>query len=222
MKVTNRVRRQPEKPHKPPFFSWHNPCNNFCSIIVDHHLPRSAKMNVKRKLQKGFTLIELMIVVAIIGILAAIGLPAYQDYIAKSQVGRAIAETGALKTKIETCLADGRNTIATPVAATVCSLADLQASSIFTGGAQGDATALTGTVTTGYPQIDITAATGVVTIIGTFGNSAADSLEATPLTVRWRRAASTAGGGWTCNVVGVAADAALARFAPPSCPAVAS
>lgn len=179
-------------------------------------------MNVKRKLQKGFTLIELMIVVAIIGILAAIGLPAYQDYIAKSQVGRAIAETGALKTKIETCLADGRNTIATPVAATVCSLADLQASSIFTGAAQGDATALTGTVTTGYPQIVITAGDGVVTIIGTFGNSAADSLEATPLKVRWSRAASTAGGGWTCNVVGVAADTALARFAPPSCPAVAS
>ena len=180
-------------------------------------------MNVKRKLQKGFTLIELMIVVAIIGILAAIGLPAYQDYIAKSQVGRAIAETGALKTKIETCLADGRNTIATPVAATVCSLADLQASSIFTGGAQGDATPLTGTVTTGYPQIVITAATGAVTIIGTFGNSAADALELpAALTVRWTRATSANGGGWTCNVVGVAVDAARARFAPPSCPAVAS
>ena len=58
-------------------------------------------------MQKGFTLIELMIVVAIIGILAAIAIPAYQDYTARSQLSEGVSLAGGLKTQISDSLQNG-------------------------------------------------------------------------------------------------------------------
>ena len=58
------------------------------------------------KTQKGFTLIELMIVVAIIGILAAIAIPAYQDYIARAQVSEAVELMSGGKTPLAEFYAD--------------------------------------------------------------------------------------------------------------------
>ncbi len=63
---------------------------------------KSMKM-MKQQAQAGFTLIELMIVVAIIGILAAVAIPAYSDYTAKAKIANAISAADALKTAVALC-----------------------------------------------------------------------------------------------------------------------
>ncbi|MFN4054770.1 MAG: prepilin-type N-terminal cleavage/methylation domain-containing protein [Alishewanella aestuarii] len=59
-----------------------------------------------KRTQQGFTLIELMIVVAIIGILAAIALPAYQNYTARAKFSEVVASVSGLKTAVELCALD--------------------------------------------------------------------------------------------------------------------
>lgn len=162
--------------------------------------------------QKGFTLIELMIVVAIIGILAAIAIPQYQNYIAKSQVSRVMSETGGLKTVVENCVNEGRtNTFitnvaaATAVAANECELG-ATASTLLAGAGNTPAVAAT-TGTNGYPLVAIE--NGVATITGTFGSGAAATLTAANAnTLTWSRSVE---GTWTC------ATTVPSKFRPNGC-----
>ena len=138
-----------------------------------------------KKVQQGFTLIELMIVVAIIGILAAIAIPQYQTFIAKSQVSRVVGESGALKTAIEDCLNNGQLVVpAYPAAAAdgECDLGRTVSSIIALPGIPVVATPLSSTST----------------IISTFGNKASTALAITgaPAVITWRR---TVEGSWTCT-----------------------
>ena len=64
---------------------------------------------MKRSIQKGFTLIELMIVVAIIGILAAVALPAYQDYTVRARVSEVILAASSCRTTITEALQTSPN-----------------------------------------------------------------------------------------------------------------
>jgi type IV pilus assembly protein PilA len=64
---------------------------------------------IVKKNQGGFTLIELMIVVAIIGVLAAVAIPAYSNYVTKAKVGAALSSVATLQTAVANCIQENGN-----------------------------------------------------------------------------------------------------------------
>ena len=147
-----------------------------------------------------------MIVVAIIGILAAIAIPQYQNYIAKSQVSRVMGELSSVKTAMESCILEGKTLIENNQA-TYDTLTTTQATTCFLGASTSTLLGTVATGTYGGLKVALPTAKGETGYVsGRFGNSAAAQLKTSVLT--WSRAAD---GTWSC------ATGAEAKFVPTGC-----
>lgn len=137
---------------------------------------------------RGFTLIELMIVSAVIGVLAAIALPQYQSYVAKTQFNRVMAESASLKVDIELCITASSTVIGT--GAGQCD-PDAKASSLLNQ-AGGNMAPATG-ISTEVPLVT-SPLTETSTITATFGTRGPATLSGKKIV--WVRAAN---GSWVCT-----------------------
>src|SRR5712692_11582503 len=81
--------------------SWYDICFSRSAVAQRPSKPKISKReDLMKRIQQGFTLIELMIVVAIIGILAAVALPAYQDYTVRAKMSEVVLAASSCRTTI--------------------------------------------------------------------------------------------------------------------------
>ena len=156
---------------------------------------------MKRRVQAGFTLIELMIVVAIIGILAAVALPAYQDYTVRAKVSEIVLAASSCRTGISEAVQSANGIDISAVLPGACTT---QVSKFVTSIAAN--------------------ANGVIKVVGNQANLTqllvtTNSIELTPMVAGVALVGTTDGGkvieGWKCGPA--AANGMLPKFLPSSC-----
>lgn len=152
------------------------------------------------KRHSGYTLLELLIVLAIISILVAIALPIYTDFLEKSNVVAVNSEVASLKTGFDACVAEGATTPAKCGFGATSSKFQAEGGNTMTGGAAP---------ATGGVPIAVMNDDGSGSLQATFGGSSYAPLRASGATITYTRDTD---GSWKCTTVGVPL-----KFVPIGC-----